>query len=100
MALGAHMCPYSYMYCAPHRDGVLQFSFPFWAYSAHDMVMVDCSSMRSLDDSSTLDYTDCYVGYYTYYIPKCIVLAPLNSAQRGSHPNIQNSDEDYFPTRI
>ena len=24
MALGAHMRPYSYMYCAPHRDGVLQ----------------------------------------------------------------------------
>ena len=24
MALGAHMHPYSYMYCAPHRDGVLQ----------------------------------------------------------------------------
>ena len=24
MALGAHMLPYSYMYCAPHRDGVLQ----------------------------------------------------------------------------
>ena len=23
MALGAHMRPYSYMYCAPHRDGVL-----------------------------------------------------------------------------
>ena len=23
MALGAHMYPYSYMYCAPHRDGVL-----------------------------------------------------------------------------
>ena len=21
MALGAHMRPYSYMYCAPHRDG-------------------------------------------------------------------------------
>ena len=25
MALGAHMCPYSYMYCAPHRDGVLHY---------------------------------------------------------------------------
>ena len=24
MALGTHMHPYSYMYCAPHRDGVLQ----------------------------------------------------------------------------
>ena len=24
MALGAHMRPYSYMYCAPHWDGVLQ----------------------------------------------------------------------------
>ena len=24
MALGAHMYPYSYMYCAPHRDRVLQ----------------------------------------------------------------------------
>ena len=24
MELGAHMRPYSYMYCAPHRDGVLQ----------------------------------------------------------------------------
>ena len=24
MALGAHMRPYSYMYSAPHRDGVLQ----------------------------------------------------------------------------
>ena len=24
MALGAHMRPYSYMYCASHRDGVLQ----------------------------------------------------------------------------
>ena len=24
MALGAHMRPYSYMYCAPHRNGVLQ----------------------------------------------------------------------------
>ena len=24
MALGAHMRPYSYMYCAPSRDGVLQ----------------------------------------------------------------------------
>ena len=24
MALGAHMRPYSYMYRAPHRDGVLQ----------------------------------------------------------------------------
>ena len=24
MALGTHMRPYSYMYCAPHRDGVLQ----------------------------------------------------------------------------
>ena len=24
MALGAHMRPYSYMYCALHRDGVLQ----------------------------------------------------------------------------
>ena len=23
MALGAHMRPYSYIYCAPHRDGVL-----------------------------------------------------------------------------
>ena len=23
MALGAHMRSYSYMYCAPHRDGVL-----------------------------------------------------------------------------
>ena len=23
MALGAHMRPYSYMYCAPHWDGVL-----------------------------------------------------------------------------
>ena len=23
MALGAHMYPYSYMYCAPHRDGML-----------------------------------------------------------------------------
>ena len=23
MALGAHMRPYSYMYCTPHRDGVL-----------------------------------------------------------------------------
>ena len=23
MALGAHMHPYSYMYCAPHQDGVL-----------------------------------------------------------------------------
>ena len=27
MALGAHMYPYSYMYCAPHRDGVLH-KFP------------------------------------------------------------------------
>ena len=26
MAFGAHMRPYSYMYFAPHRDGVLQFS--------------------------------------------------------------------------
>ena len=25
MALGAHLRPYSYMYCAPHRDGVLQY---------------------------------------------------------------------------
>ena len=24
MALGAHIHPYSYMYYAPHRDGVLQ----------------------------------------------------------------------------
>ena len=24
MALGAHMRPYSYIYCATHRDGVLQ----------------------------------------------------------------------------
>ena len=24
MALGAHIHPYSYMYCAPHQDGVLQ----------------------------------------------------------------------------
>ena len=28
MALGAHMRPYNYMYCAPHRDGVLQILLP------------------------------------------------------------------------
>ena len=30
MALGAHMRPYSYMYCAPHRDGVLHFALKIW----------------------------------------------------------------------
>ena len=30
MALSAHMRPYSYMYCAPHRDGVLQGGYEYF----------------------------------------------------------------------
>ena len=32
MALGAYMYPYSYMYCAPHRNGVLQTNLDYGFY--------------------------------------------------------------------
>ena len=32
MALGAHMRPYSYMYCAPHRDEVYIYPTCFTLY--------------------------------------------------------------------
>ena len=38
MALGAHMHPYSYMYYAPHRDGVLQWVYKLKKYGKGNRV--------------------------------------------------------------
>ena len=45
MALGAHMYPYSYIYYAPHRDGVLQILFA----KKKDKTLLLCIDYRQLN---------------------------------------------------
>ena len=54
MALGAHMRPYSYMYCTPHRDGVLHnilgifinFTYPSVFKACGDLLLVEILGVR------------------------------------------------------
>ena len=70
MTLGAHMCPYSYMYCAPHRDGVLQ---PNWQFPFE--VMCDASDFAI---EAVLRQREDRKPYVVYYASKT-----LNEAQRN-----------------
>ena len=73
MALGAHMRPYSYMYCAPHRDRVLHRVWPeLWAGMAILCEVVLCVIAGNL-------ITCCIcVRYVNICVFQCINIMDVN----------------------
>ena len=54
MALGAHMRPYSYMYCAPYRDGVLQLPLHLWTPEILTKLGDACGGFVAVDKNTEM----------------------------------------------
>ena len=60
MALGAHMRPYSYMYCAPSRDGVLQIYLPIYYKPKSSILHTQVNQIQGAS-SSWMDPIQLYI---------------------------------------
>ena len=73
MALGAHIRPYSYMYCAPHRDEVLHYMPHKLSPRSIPYVFIGYSLLhkgfRCLDKKTNRVYMSSHVQFFEDYFP-------------------------------